>query len=143
MGLAIVFIGLISFNQIIYGTSSSIHNSKSVSKLSSQQAITCSTTKLKNADGYWYGSEYYLSNNSNQKLRVFWRFENSNNVNVQSDGGITDIAAKKQNVWIARVTADDVTKAWSAGTINFEWKSNESRRSTGSVQVPPSTIAWH
>jgi hypothetical protein len=122
IGFVSVFIVLIAFNQIIFGTASSIQNSRSVGKLSSQQAITCSTTKLKNADGYWYGSEYYLSNNSNQKLRVFWRFEDGKNANVQSDGGITDIAAKKQNVWIARVTADDVTKAWSAGTINFEWK---------------------
>lgn len=83
--------------------------------------VTYDFNYLTDGNGWNYGAEFHLSNNTSSRLRVKWYFSGSQNAYVQSDGGITDIDPYN-TVWIATVTANIPNKAWNSGILHYSWE---------------------
>jgi hypothetical protein len=82
--------------------------------------ITYTSNYLTDRDGYNYGGEFYLYNNSDHTIRVKYYLEGSSNVDIKSDGGITDVPPGEK-VWIITVIQAG-PDAWSSGTLHYSWE---------------------
>lgn len=84
-----------------------------------QDDITYSSNYLTNSQGDNYGGEFYLINNTDQTIRVQYWLEGSSNVDIKSDGGITDVPPNSK-VWVITVLQAG-PDAWSSGILHYKW----------------------
>jgi hypothetical protein len=84
------------------------------------EPVASSSNFLTNSEGYNYGGEFYLYNNTDDTYRVHYRLEGGYNVFVQSEGGIVDVAPHTR-IWIITVTAAS-TEGWSSGDLRYTYE---------------------
>ena len=121
VSVCLSFVTLSNTNSV---PASSITGNIIITQVNIFDEVSSRYTYLTDDDGYKYGATYYVKNNSNKKLRVFYGLSGSENVFVSYNGGYADLYPGQEE-WAATVTAADPTKAWSGGTLTYEWKEIE------------------
>ncbi len=107
--------------QLSFGHVSSCLQIKDINPPLQEDEITFSYKYITDTNGWNSSAEFYLTNHTNQKQRVTWDFTGTENAEMRSDGGITDIGADSTK-WIATFTAQDISKPWDSGRFHYEWK---------------------
>jgi len=118
---AIFIFSLLSVNNSVPVTLSQPSVNVSFQKAFLLDDVTSRYVYLVDNNGYKYGADFYVKNNSKKKLRVFYSFSGGSNVFVSYNGGYADLNPGAEE-FAARVTAADPTKAWDSGTFNYEWQ---------------------
>ena len=116
-----LFYILIAFIQFGFSAAPSYPQIRELNPPAQGDEITFSYKYITDTNGWNSSAEFYLTNHTNQKQHVTWSFTGTENADMRSDGGITDIEADSTK-WIATFTALDISKPWNSGRLHYEWK---------------------
>ena len=117
-----IFLSSMAFNITNSGTNSIIRDNLSITNFNvSSDDVTSRFTYIYDNDNNKIGADFYVKNNSQTKLRVWYSFSGGVNVFVSYNGGYADLNPGQEE-WAATVTVAEPTKAWNSGTFDYNWE---------------------
>lgn len=109
------------FNNTNSEATSLIQNKIDITPINISTDVTSYFNYITDDYGNNIGANFYVINNSDTKLRVWYGFSGGENVFVSYNGGYADLAPGQEE-WAATVTAADPSKAWDSGTFEYQWE---------------------